>query len=190
MGLATETAQIPSSIDVVVSTTPHANKTYIPKGISLEEARPILTMFANWIFRGQYPTEDVVQKAYVKILQAKPEKLTRAYLRKVIQNLFIDYQRVKKFPQTLGDDLEAHLPLERSVEDIVMEHHFHPKIGGVLRQMPKQYSLTVFLIDVEGYKYKQVAEMMHVSIGTVTSRIYRGREYIRQHLKLEELVYV
>lgn len=84
--------------------------------------------------------------------------------------------------EILGDDA---LPIRtyRSAEDDVLRRLELTEVGQALRSLPEHQRTTIFLVDVLGYQYKEAAEATGVGIGTVMSRVYRGRKALRKKLE-------
>ena len=145
--------------------------------------------------RNASDAEDLVQetlaKAYAALHQFRPGTNLRAWLHKILANTFINTCRKKKREpaQALGgellDDGQAAGPMSpraRSAEAEALEHLADSDILGALRDLPREFGEAIYLADIEGYPYKEVAEIMGTPIGTVTSRLHRGRGKLRQKL--------
>jgi RNA polymerase sigma-70 factor (ECF subfamily) len=70
----------------------------------------------------------------------------------------------------------------RSAEDEVLEHFTDDHVKTALESLPDQFRMTVLLADVEGFSYKEIAEIMDIPIGTVMSRLHRGRRALQKAL--------
>ena len=145
--------------------------------------------------RNASDAEDLVQetlaKAYAALHQFRPGTNLRAWLHKILANTFINTCRKKKREpaQALGgellDDGQAAGPMSppaRSAEAEALEHLADSDILGALRDLPREFGEAIYLADIEGYPYKEIAEIMGTPIGTVTSRLHRGRGKLRQKL--------
>jgi RNA polymerase sigma-70 factor (ECF subfamily) len=140
--------------------------------------------------------EDLVQetlaKAYAALHQFRPGTNMRAWLNKILANTFINTCRKKKREpaQALGaefrDDWPADAgplsPSARSAEGDALEHLADSDILSALRGLPPEFRAAIYLADIEGYPCKDVAEIMGTPIGTVMSRLHRGRGKLRQKL--------
>jgi RNA polymerase sigma-70 factor, ECF subfamily len=134
--------------------------------------------------------EDLVQetlaKAYTAFHQFRPGTNMRAWLHKILANTFINTCRKKKreAAQALGAEFRDDWPVgpARSAEAEALEHLADSDILGALRDLPGDFRAAIYLADIEGYAYKEIAEIMGTPIGTVMSRLHRGRGMLRQKL--------
>ena len=101
-----------------------------------------------------------------------------------------DYRKRRRQPQLAADltGREAEPPWSRdsadgrSAEEHVLERLAHAEIVAAIRVLPPGYRLTVYLADVKGLGYRQIADLTGVSVGTVKSSLQRGRGQIRARL--------
>jgi RNA polymerase sigma-70 factor (ECF subfamily) len=145
--------------------------------------------------RNPNDAEDLLQetfaRAYVAFHQFKPGTNLSAWLYRILANTFINNHRkrqrepVQSLFAELGD-LQAsesvHFSRTRSAEDEALDRMADSEILRALRELPEGFSATVYLADVEGYPYKEIAEILGTPIGTVMSRLHRGRERLRERL--------
>jgi RNA polymerase sigma-70 factor, ECF subfamily len=159
-------------------------------------------------FMGQlYPTalrmtknpcdaEDLVQetiaKAYAGFSQFRPGSNLRAWLHRILANTFINgYRKRRREPMQASagefqDDWQANAdrlsgPV-RSAEAEALDRLADSDILRALRELPEDFRVAIYLADIEGYPYREVAEMMGTPIGTVMSRLHRGRTKLRHKL--------
>jgi RNA polymerase sigma-70 factor, ECF subfamily len=146
--------------------------------------------------RNASDAEDLVQetsaKAYAAFHQFKPDTNLRAWLNRILANTFINgYRKRRREPiQELGADFERDWQLEgdplspraRSAEAEAMDRLGDAEILQALQDLPETFRTTVYLADIEGYTYKEIAEMMNTPVGTVMSRLHRGRGRLREAL--------
>jgi len=147
--------------------------------------------------RNASDAEDLVQetlaKAYTAFHQFTPGTNLRAWLHKILANTFINNYRKKKREPTLAsapdlrDDwqpgVDAFAPMMvRSAEAEALDRMADSDILRALRDLPQDFRTAVYLADIEGYPYREVARIMGTPIGTVMSRLHRGRERLRAKL--------
>jgi RNA polymerase sigma-70 factor, ECF subfamily len=146
--------------------------------------------------RNPSDAEDLVQetlaKAYAAFHQFRPGTNLRAWLHRILANTFINsYRKKKREPvQDLGANVqddwhvggEPLLPPARSAEAEALEQLTDSDILQALRELPAEFRAAIYLADIEGYPYREIAEIMDTPIGTVMSRIHRGRARLRDRL--------
>ena len=145
--------------------------------------------------RNPTDAEDLVQetsvKAYAAFHQFRPGTNLRAWLNRILTTTFINvYRKRKREPQqALGGDLqEWQMSADRlappvpSAEAEALDHTTDSDLLRALRGLPNEFRTTVYLADIEGYPYREIAEIMGTPVGTVMSRLHRGRRKIREQL--------
>jgi RNA polymerase sigma-70 factor (ECF subfamily) len=151
--------------------------------------------------RNASDAEDLVQetsaKAYAAFHQFKPDTNLRAWLNRILANTFISgYRKRRREPiQELAGDVERDLSAgwqpgawgpeylrARSAEAEAMDRLGDAEIARALLDLPESFRMTVYLADVEGYQYKEIAEIMGTPVGTVMSRLHRARGRLREAL--------
>jgi RNA polymerase sigma-70 factor, ECF subfamily len=135
--------------------------------------------------------QETVAKAYAKFHQFRPGTNLRAWLHRILANTFInDYRKRRREPATtlatdLGGDwtgVDRLGPPARSAEAEALDRLADSDILRALRDLPEDFRMAIYLADIEGYPYREVAEMMGTPIGTVMSRLHRGRGKLREKL--------
>ena len=117
----------------------------------------------------------------------------RAWLFKILKNTFInDYRRRKQAPLTVDfGDLEetfesllvnSHTKAVHTPEDELLEFSLDGEVRAALGALPHNYKVVVLLSDIEGYSYKEIADILAIPVGTVMSRLYRGRRLLERAL--------
>src|SRR5215471_8610085 len=145
--------------------------------------------------RNPTDAEDLVQetsvKAYAAFQQFTPGTNLRAWLNRILTTTFINvYRKRRREPQqALGGDLqEWQMSADRltppvpSAEAEALDRTTDSDLLRALRDLPGEFRTAVYLADIEGYPYREIAEMMGTPVGTVMSRLHRGRKKIREQL--------
>jgi RNA polymerase sigma-70 factor (ECF subfamily) len=146
--------------------------------------------------RNPSDAEDLVQetlaKAYVAFHQFTPGTNLRAWLYKILSNTFVNsYRKTRRQPALatapeLADEwqtgTDASAPVARSAEAEALDRLGDSEVLRALRDLPTDFRTAVYLADIEGYPYREVAAMMGTPIGTVMSRLHRGRDRLRRAL--------
>ena len=136
--------------------------------------------------------QDTYAKAYTSFHQFEPGTNLKAWLYRVLTTTFINtYRKDQRRPQTSDSELEDWQIAEasshtsdqgKSTEDVVLENLPDSDIKKALAEIPEEFRMVVYLADVEGFSYKEIAEIVGVPTGTVMSRLHRGRKQLREKL--------
>ena len=149
--------------------------------------------------RNPADAEDLVQETYLKAYRAfgsfNEGTNLKAWLYKILTNTFINsYRSRKRRPEQTeldeGEDLYLYRRLGgleavaagRSAEEELFEHITDSDVKEALESLPDAFRMAVLLADVEGFSYKEIAEILDVPIGTVMSRLHRGRKALQKAL--------
>ncbi len=165
-----------------------------------ELIEPHLSSLYNTALRmthNQHDAEDLVQdtlfKAYRALDQFQKDTNFRAWIFRILVNTFITaYRKAIRQPQKVSyDDMEEFFLYKRLDETVAMqevakeeflENLFDDEVKEALDNLPYQFRLVVLLCDVEGFSYNEIAEIIDAPLGTVMSRLYRGRKLLQRHL--------
>lgn len=145
------------------------------------EYRNVLYFFVNSFLRDKDKSQDIVQEVFMRLYKEKNEIYNlKGWLFKVAKNLVIDdLRRNKRF---------VYLDEETEIED-ENENLKRNRLKSILKRevenLPKIYKDFFILRDVEGYSYEEIARKFKVPLGTVKTRVFRARIYLREKLKNE-----
>ena len=140
----------------------------------------------------QHDAEDLTQEVFVRVfrsLSSYTPGTFEGWLHRITTNLFLDGARRRqriRF-EGLGEDVAQRLPgTELSPAQAWDERHLDGDIQAALQALPPDYRAAVVLCDIEGFSYEEIAATMGVKLGTVRSRIHRGRAQLRAALAHRE----
>ncbi len=160
---------------------------------------PQLYSAALRMTRNPADAEDVVQETFLKAYRAyatfEAGTNLKAWLYRILTNTYINrYRKKKRRPTEVELDEVEDLYLYKkiggaargdvapSAEEVVLESFVDADVKGAVEALPENFRMPVLLADVEGFSYKEIADIMDVPIGTVMSRLHRGRKALQQAL--------
>ena len=163
------------------------------------EYAPQLYSAALRMTRNQADAEDLVQETYLRGFRGfhsfQEGTNLRAWLFRILTNAFINKYRAKQrrpIETDLADVEDLYLyrrigSLESAATGLSAEEQFFDlftddEVKQALEDLPENFRLPVILADVEGFSYKEIAEMLDIPIGTVMSRLHRGRKAMQRAL--------
>jgi len=167
-----------------------------------EQAMPLMSSLysgALRMTRNPADAEDLLQETYLRAYRGfggfQDGTNLKAWLYRILTNTYINQYRAKKrrFDETALDEsedlylyrrlggLEA-AAASRSAEDELMDWFTDQEVKDAVEALPEQFRLAVLLADVEGFAYKEIAEILDIPIGTVMSRLHRGRKALQKSL--------
>lgn len=167
-----------------------------------EQAMPLMgSLYSGALRMTRNPAdaEDLVQETYLKAYRAfgsfQEGTNLKAWLYRILTNTFINTYRAKKRRPDESDldevedlylyrrlgGLEA-VEAGRSAEDELLDHVTDVEVKQAIESLPEQFRVAVLLADVEGFSYKEIAEILDIPIGTVMSRLHRGRKGLQKRL--------
>jgi len=146
--------------------------------------------FAYWLAQDRTEAEDLVQEAYVKALKGfssfQPGTNFRAWMYRILRNSFLTSRTGLKASAmvALDSDDSPELPAGPEMpETILIEHSQHQLLQTAIEALPVHFREALLLCEVEEMSYQEIAETLSVPIGTVMSRLSRGRKALRESLQ-------
>nr|WP_202495522.1 RNA polymerase sigma factor SigE [Streptomyces sp. SID4982] len=136
----------------------------------------------------QHDAEDLTQEVFVRVfrsLSTYSPGTFEGWLHRITTNLFLDMVRRKQRIRfdALGDDAAERLPSrEPSPQQVFNDAHFDADVQQALDTLAPEFRAAVVLCDIEGLSYEEIAATLGVKLGTVRSRIHRGRSQLRKAL--------
>jgi RNA polymerase sigma-70 factor (ECF subfamily) len=162
-------------------------------------AMPYLDPLYNAAYRmarNPQDAEDLVQETYLKAYKYydKFEEGTnlKAWLFKILKNTFINSYRKKQQTPPKADFADIEESFEtivrddgqqaRTPEEELLEKVLDEDVQHAIEDLPHDYRMVVLLADLEGFAYKEIADILEIPVGTVMSRLYRGRRLLEEAL--------
>ena len=153
--------------------------------------------FAYRLVRNAGDAEDLVQETYLKAFrsfeQFEEGTNIKAWLLRILKNTFInryrqnqrvkekvDFDKIEESYETLID--ESGILYSENPEELLMKNLYGEEVESALHELPEEYRIVIHLALVENFAYKEIAELLQIPIGTVMSRLYRGRKILQASL--------
>ena len=146
--------------------------------------------------RNRSDAEDLLQETYLRAYRGfagfRPGTNLRAWLYRILTNTYINsYRKRQREPQVVPDEsVEEWYLYDRlaregagaSAEAEVLDALPDEDVQAALESLPEQFRMAVLLADVEGFSYKEIADILGIPMGTVMSRLHRGRRALERRL--------
>src|SRR5574341_439464 len=143
--------------------------------------------------------EDLLQETFLRAWRSfhtfKPGTNARAWLYKILMNAYIDgYRKATREPEVVDhedvDEFYLYTKVQESddfrragnPEEVLLARLMDSDVKGALDSLPESFRQVVVLADIEGFSYKEIAEILGIPIGTVMSRLHRGRRQLQVKL--------
>ena len=136
----------------------------------------------------QHDAEDLTQEVFVRVFRSLSQYTPgtfEGWLHRITTNLFLDQVRRKArirfegLPEDAGDRLASREPGPSQLLD---DRTYEADIQAALDALPPDFRVAVVLCDIEGLSYEEISELLGIKLGTVRSRIHRGRAQLRDAL--------
>jgi RNA polymerase sigma-70 factor, ECF subfamily len=175
---------------------PYTHNALRPREVAFErEAIPWIEdvhRFALSLTRDESDADDVVQDTFLRAYRSwhtyMPGSDCRRWLFTICRNVFLrSRERVRPTVELEATDIDAavagslYAPTER-LDDLMMRLDLAPAIARALANVPEPFRSTLLIVDVEDQAYESAAELLGVPIGTVRSRLFRGRRLMQEQL--------
>lgn len=148
--------------------------------------------------RNELDAEDLVQDVYVRAYRFfhkfKQDTNFKAWIFKILTNTYINQYRKKinqprqvdldKIKHTYADKRkDVHSTVVERFDAVRYENLFDDEIREALQRLPEEFRIVVLLADIESFSYKEIAKIVGCPLGTVMSRLSRGRKHLQGYLK-------
>lgn len=149
--------------------------------------------------RNRTKAEDLLQEMFLRAWRSfhtfRPGTNVRAWLYRILMNAYIDgYRKSEREPEVVDhedvDEFYLYSKVHESEdfrragnpEEVLLANLMDADVKGALQGLPEAFRNVVILADIEGFSYKEIAEILGIPIGTVMSRLHRGRRQLQVKL--------
>lgn len=157
--------------------------------LALPLLRPLYNL-AHWLSRDAHEAEDLVQETYARALKGfsgfRPGTNFRAWMFQILRNQFLNSRIGKPVSVEIEEESEVFAD-PKTPETLLMNATTRQQIQHALERLPAEFREVILLCDVEEMRYREIAELVGVPLGTVMSRISRGRRLLRGYLAEERM---
>ena len=157
--------------------------------LALPLLRPLYN-FAQWLSRDAHEAEDLVQETYARALKGFPgfRRGTnfRAWMFQILRNTFMTSRTGKPVSVEIEEESEVFADAT-TPETVLMNATTREQIQHALERLPAEFREVILLCDVEEMRYREIAELLGIPLGTVMSRISRARRLLRGYLAEEKM---
>jgi len=155
---------------------------YDPLLRDIEQLIPDLRRYARFLVRDMHGADDLVQDCLERAVdhrdQFRPGTNLRAWLLTIMRNCFLSNKRLEKRRGEVAlDDLEVEKAWSPAPQE---DHCLLQEVSEAFLRLPAQQKLAMICVIFEGMAYDEAAKVIGVSVGTIKSRVSRGREALRQ----------
>jgi len=151
---------------------------------------PSLYNFAQWLTRDRDEAEDLVQETFAKALRGfasfQPDTSFKSWIFRILKNTFLTSRaglRAHPMVPLASEDEAPSGSSDETPESILLAHVSRELVREAIEALAPAFREVVILRDVEGLAYQEVADTLAIPIGTVMSRLSRGRREIRRHVQ-------
>lgn len=189
MSLATDTAE-PNSTEHTTTVVPDEQAPWTPPTWDevVREHADRVHRLAYRLSGNKHDAEDLTQETFIRVFRSlasyKPGTF-EGWLHRITTNLFLDMarRRSRLRMEGLPEDTDRLPSTGRTPEQVFHDTHLDPDLQAAMDELPPEFRAAVVLCDVEGLSYEEIGATLSVKLGTVRSRIHRGRQMLKAALE-------
>lgn len=137
--------------------------------------------------------DDLAQEVFIKVYHSikhlKDDSQFKSWLHSIAVNVYVDAQRKRKKRERrfVSDEqmLNSHADPQAHTHDALERQELQEQLQGAINQLPEEFKLAIVLREIQDLSYEEIAATLKCSVGTVRSRIFRGRQLLQQQLKAQ-----